>query len=425
MKGFKLGSLSSGLVLTSVFVDMFGLGLIVPNGPELVRSISDGNVSQGALAYGLVVAIFAATQFLCAPFLGALSDRIGRKPVLVGSLAILACDYLVFAAAQTVLILFISRAIAGACSGAYTAVNAYIADTTDGPARTRAFGRMGAAFSLGFILGPSIGGLLGSVDIRLPFLIASGLAFANALFGLLFIKESKNPDKTVPLKFSVVNPVTSFGRLATDGRIKSLVWIRVLSEVANQGFQATWVLYLGYRFHWSIGEIGLLYAVSAIAGTVVSSLLVGPLTKVMGNKGAFILGTSAQLLTFAGSAVIVQSWMLYPLMIIGSLAGLSSAVIQSSISSRIPTAEQGKLQGGLTSLSSLAEMIVPLVGTALFAWSISPASPIHIPAIALWLSCLALGGALTLAIVPAYRRYFFLGSAEAPAPGALSSEASD
>lgn len=404
----RVSRASVGLVLTTVFIDMLGLGLIIPIGPALIREISGGQISTGAVAYGFLVAIFAAAQFVFSPLLGRLSDRLGRKPVLVGSLLVLAADYLAHGLADSVLILFISRGVAGACAGTYTVVNAYIADVADAEQRVKAYGRLGAAFSFGFILGPAFGGLLSEISLRLPFFVAAGMAALNAACGLVLIRESHAPDRSVRLGFRVVNPIASLVRLNTDSRIRELVRIRALSEVARQGYQATWVLYLGYRFNWSVAEIGLLYGVSAMFGVLVSAVLVGPIVRMLGERWALVAGLTAQVVSFGGATVVTAGWALFPLVAIGSLHGLAIAVLQSEIAGRVSDGEQGIVQGGLSSISSLAEMVVPIVGTALFAWSVSTEAPVKMPGAALWLSC----GALVVGLVLVFRSNPWSNSAE-------------
>lgn len=379
-------------LLITVFLDMLGLGLVVPIAPRLITVLS-GDPASGARWYGVLVACYALPQFLAAPLLGGLSDRYGRRPVLLVSLAMLGLDYLATAVAPSVVLLFASRALAGATAGTYTVVNAYVADVTPREARARAYGRIGAVSAVGLTAGPVIGGLLGAASLRAPFLVAAALALANVGYGLFVLPESRPPQPRPPrTRSALANPVGSILALWRRPGLTRLVWARLCGEVARQLNQVIWVLFATARFGWSTVELGAAIAVGAACGTVTGWWLVDPCVRRLGERGSVLLGSLGWAVALAASALAPRGWLLYPSMALFSLGSIAGTAVQTLLSRGVPEAEQGRLQGALTSIGSLTETLLPVPAAALFAWSVT----VRLPGLGLLVAAGFLVGAAVL-----------------------------
>jgi DHA1 family tetracycline resistance protein-like MFS transporter len=358
----------------TILLDLLGLGLVVPIAPQLVASLG-GSRQAGAAYYGMLVASYGLLQFLAAPLLGSLSDRYGRRPVLIASIAALALDYLAFAVTPSLWLLFVSRALAGAVSGTYIVVNASIVDITAPEERARAFGMVGAMFGVGFVAGPLLGGLLGSVNMRLPFIVAASLAAANVCYGLFVLPESLPRERRRRVSARLANPFTAIVALASRPGAGRLVWSRLFSEVARQVHQVVWILYAGYAFGWGPGRVGVAMAFGGLVGAAVQAWLTDRITRRLGLKATVVVGTSVIGGVFLLTGLTPDSWTLWPLLAMGSLAGVVAAAAQSWVSRTAGESEQGAVQGAWGAISSFTEMAVPIPAAALFAWSITAARP--------------------------------------------------
>jgi DHA1 family tetracycline resistance protein-like MFS transporter len=366
-------------VLVTVFIDMLGLGIIVPIAPRLITVLS-GQPAAGARWFGVLAACYGLLQFLCAPVLGALSDRYGRRPVLLVSLAMLGLDYLVAALTPSIVLLFASRALAGATAGNMTVAHAYVADVTPPAARARAFGLVGAAFSVGFITGPVLGGLLGAVSLRAPFYAAAGLAFINVGYGLLVLPESLPRERRRPTPARLAgNPGSAIVDVLRRPGLARPAWARLCGDIARQVNQTVWVLYATERFGWTTTRLGLAIAFGAVCGTAVGVAVVDRCVRLLGERRSVVLGSAGWAATLAGSALAPRDWLLYPLMGLGSLGFIAGAATQSWLTRGAGPHEQGRVQGALTSISGLTEAAVPAPAAALFAWSVT----VHAPGLAL------------------------------------------
>ncbi|WP_433064160.1 MFS transporter [Dactylosporangium sp. CS-033363] len=348
-------------LLVTVFVDMLGLGLIVPILPALMTALT-GDASAAARWSGVIGSSYGLLQFASAPLLGRLSDRYGRRPVLLLSLAFLGVDYLAHGVASSVWLLALFHGLAGACAGTNTVVNAYIADVVPPSGRARAFGLIGAAFGLGFVAGPVVGGLLGAVDVRLPFLVAAGLAFANVLYGWLLLPESRRGTQGPVASPSLVGllrrPV--LGRLALA---------RACADIARMTNQAVWTYLVTSRFGWDTAHLGVVMAAGALVGVGFQARLVGPLVRVLGEKRAAVLGSALGVVVLAGTAFVEVPAALYVLQALGVLASVGSAAAQAWLSEATGPDEQGAVQGVFTGIGALAEAAVPIAAGAAFAFS--------------------------------------------------------
>jgi DHA1 family tetracycline resistance protein-like MFS transporter len=260
-------------LLVTVFIDLLGLGLVVPIAPQLITGLG-GHRGSSAILFGLLVASYGLLQFAVSPLLGSLSDRYGRRPVLLASLTFLGLDYLAFAVTPSLWLLLLSRALAGATAGTYTVVNAYIADVTPPGDRARAYGLVGAMFSLGFIAGPAVGGALGGISLRLPFTIAAALTLVNVGYGALVLPESHPADRAQPIRWAILNPGGALLGLVRRPDLGLLAWQRLCADIARQITQVCWALHAAARFGWGTAEVGAAMAIAALVGLVSQVLLV-------------------------------------------------------------------------------------------------------------------------------------------------------
>ena len=360
-------------LLVTVFVDMLGLGIVVPIVPALMTAVT-GDPAAGARWSGWIDASFGITQFLAAPLLGRAADRFGRRPVLVAALGFLGLDYLAHALAGRPVTMLVAHALAGALAGTMTVVNAYIADTTPPEDRPRAYGYVGAAFSVGFVAGPVIGGLLGAVSPRLPFLVAAALAGANALYGAVVLPESRPGDRTTSLAWRVANPFSSIAAVLRRPGLGYPAVGRFLGDVARMASQVTWTFVMTARFGWGTGRVGAVLAAGSLLGALVSARLSGAYVRRLGVRRAAIVSALAGAVSLAGFG-LAGPWLLAPAMGLGAVAALGGKACQTWITGASGAEEQGTVQGALTGLSAIAEAGVPVLATGVFAWSLAVPLP--------------------------------------------------
>lgn len=385
-------SASVPFILFTVFMSVLGIGLIIPVLPPLIAELAGGELSGGARVYGFFVAIYAAMQFLFAPLLGALSDRFGRRPVLIVSVFGAAIDYLVMAVAPTLLWLFAARLVAGVTAANISVANAYIADITDPADRAKRFGLIGAAFGLGFIVAPAIGGVLGSFGLRTPFFAAAAVALLNALYGLLVLPESLPLERRRPFEWRRASPIGSILALRTFQGVAGLAVVVATLNFAQANIQAVWVLFTGARFGWGPLENGVTLAFLGVLTAAVQGGGIKPILKRFGEVRAVVVGLSSSALAFIGYAFIPEGWMMPLVMVVGALGGVSGPAILAMISRNVADDLQGSAQGALASLSSLAAIASPLLATALFAAFTSSSAPF------VFAGAPMLFGALTIAL---------------------------
>lgn len=348
---------------------MLGIGLIIPILPELIRHFV-ADPKDANQYFGYFISIYAFIQFFASPILGALSDRFGRRPILLASLLGAAIDYVVMAFAPTILILFIGRIIAGLSGASLTVASAYIADISDEKNRSANFGMIGAAFGLGFIVGPALGGLIGSFGWQYPFLAAAFLNFCNFLFGYFVLPESLAPNSRRQIELKKLNPVSSLSKIfrANDRSVLSLIFIYALLYFANQVHPSNWTLYTQLKFGWSTRDVGISLSVVGLSIAIVQGWLTRILIPRLGEWRSVIIGATINGISFLLFALASQAWMMFAILIPGALAGLAGPALQSLITKNTPSNEQGELQGTLTSLSSLTAILGPVVFTGLFAY---------------------------------------------------------
>ena len=361
-------SSSNGMkfVLFCVFIDMLAIGLAVPVLPLLLSDYVTGKDEQ-AMWYGIMAAVFGLMQFFFMPILGALSDKIGRKPVLMISMIGMSINFFATAWAPTLAALFIGRVIGGACSASMSVASAYASDVSTAENRSKTFGLIGAAFGLGFICGPMLGGFLGDISKTLPFIVGGCICLANAIFGYIFLKESLPLDRRSPFSLKRANPFSSLARLGQRKDIRGLIIVYALCAAAQMLQHSTWVLYTNFRFGWGPKENGIALFFVGLTAAVVQAGLLAMLIKRLGEVKLSLLGLASGAIVALGYGLATQGWMMYALIVANMLAFAAGPALQGIISKGTDAKEQGALMGSLQSLSSVATIIMPLAGTAVLA----------------------------------------------------------
>ncbi len=385
-------------ILITVLLDMLGIGVIIPVLPKLVTTLYGGDISAGASVFGWFVASYALMQFVFSPVLGNLSDAYGRRPIILSSLLGAGLDYLLMAFAPTWKWLFIGRVISGITGANISAANAYIADVSAPEDRAKNFGMIGACFGVGFILGPALGGLLGSYGLRVPFMAAAGLNLLNALYGFFVLPESHARENRRPFDWKRANPLASLQGLTRYPVVLGLTAVIALERIAHDSLPSVWVLYTTYRFNWTELENGLSLTLVGIMFAIVSAGLTGKMVKKLGERKAIIFGLIVGSISFLVYGLATKGWMMYAMIVLGSIGGIGGAAIQSLITKMVSATEQGAVQGVISSIQAIAAIIGPLMATNLFAYFTSPTAPVHVPGAAFIASSILVAISALLAI---------------------------
>ncbi|MCX6857837.1 MAG: TCR/Tet family MFS transporter [Verrucomicrobia bacterium] len=390
-------------IFITLVLDILGIGLIVPVLPKLIQHYQGGDVAAGSFSYGLLAALYALMQFLFAPLIGSLSDRYGRRPVILVSLLGSAIDYFLIAFAPNLIWFAAGRIIAGITAANYAAASAYIADVSPPEKRAANFGLIGAAFGIGFIIGPILGGVLATWGVKVPFFFAGGLTLVNWAYGWFVLPESLGPENRRAFSWARSNPVGALVALKRFPALIGLVTCYFIAVLAHQVYPSIWVLYTTYRYGWSELQTGLsLAAVGFMAGMVQGGLtkrVVGWL----GEQKTVRYCLTLSIFLYAAYGLATQPWMIYVCIVIGSLSGIVTPAVQSLMSQGVPADEQGALQGSLSSLSSVAGVAGPLLCTQLFGFFIGEKAPALLPGAPFFLSSAMMLLALFIA-VPALKR---------------------
>jgi MFS transporter, DHA1 family, tetracycline resistance protein len=366
-------------ILFTITLDILGIGLIVPILPKLVKQFSGGDTAAASHAAGWLAALYSLMQFAFAPLLGCLSDKVGRRPVILLSQFGLALDYLLLALAPSMSWFVVGRIIAGITGANFSAASAYIADVSPPEKRAANFGLVGAAFGIGFIIGPLIGGVLGDIGLRVPFYAAGALTLANCLYGWFILPESLKPENRRPIDWPRANPFGAFAELARRPRVFGLAVCAFLSFVAHQVYPSVWVLYTEYRYGWSSLWNGVSLALVGVCAAVMQGYLTGRVIKRIGDWRTTFLGLGVTALAYVAYGLASHGWMIYGIIIIGSIGGLAGPAVQGLISNSVGDDEQGAVQGAVTSLESVAGIVGPLITTSLFSHYISVEAGHQIP----------------------------------------------
>jgi DHA1 family tetracycline resistance protein-like MFS transporter len=366
-------------IFITLFLDVLGIGLVVPILPKLVESLAGGGVDRASFLYGWLVGLYALMQFLFAPILGNLSDRFGRRPVILFSLFGSGLDYLLLAWAPTLPWFFLGRIVSGITGANFSAAAAYIADVSPPERRAANFGLIGAAFGIGFIFGPALGGWLGDYGLRVPFLAAGILTLVNGLYGLFVLPESLKPENRRSFSLSRSNPIGALLGLRRHRLVLGLSVSYFISSLAHQVYPSICVLYTGYRYGWDTKQTGLSLALVGLMAAIVQGGLARKLIPKWGERRSAIVGFAIMAIALTGYGLAPEGWIVYPLIVFGSLSGLAVPAIQGMISRTVGDNEQGGIQGSLTSLQSVAGALGPLLATAVFGFFISEKAPALVP----------------------------------------------
>ncbi|HEV8331323.1 MAG TPA: TCR/Tet family MFS transporter [Steroidobacteraceae bacterium] len=367
-------------IFITVLIDSIGFGIIIPVLPELIMHLSGASLSDAARYGGWLNFVYAVAQFFCAPIIGNLGDRFGRRPVLLAALFALGIDYLVMGFAPVLVWLFAGRFIAGIAGASYSPAYAYIADISPPEKRAQNFGFIGAAFGIGFVLGPSIGGLLGTLGPRMPFLAAAALALLNATFGLFALPESLPRERRRAFQWSRANPLGALLQLRKQPVVLGLAGVAFLWLIAHQVLPSTWAFYTMFRFDWSTAAVGYSLAASGIVMAISQAGLTRVLVpKLGGERRAATVGLVSGAAVFSCYAFAPYGWVLYIGIVVWGLAALSWPSLNALMSQQVPPDAQGELQGALASLSSVAAVLGPPLMTQLFGRFSEPGAPVHFP----------------------------------------------
>jgi DHA1 family tetracycline resistance protein-like MFS transporter len=367
-------------IFVTVLIDSIGFGIIIPVLPDLIMQLSDTGLSEAARYGGWLYFVYAVTQFFCAPVIGNLGDRFGRRPVLLSALFALGIDYLVMGVAPGLAWLFAGRFIAGIAGASYAPAYAYIADISPPDKRAQNFGFVGAAFGIGFVLGPSIGGLLGSLGPRVPFFAAAALALLNATFGLFALPESLPRERRRAFEWSRANPFGTLMQLRKQPVVLGLAGVAFLWLLGHQVLPSTWAFYTMFRFSWSTAAVGYSLAASGIVMAISQAGLTRVLIpKLGGEQRAALLGLVSGAAVYSCYAFAPHGWVLYIGILGWGMAALSWPSLNALMSQQVPPNAQGELQGALASLSSVAAVLGPPLMTQLFGKFSEPAAPVHFP----------------------------------------------
>ena len=375
-------------IFISVMLDSMGIGLIMPVMPDLIQEVEGEGLAAAAVWGGVLATIFAAMQFLFGPTLGSLSDWLGRRPILIGSLVIMAFDYVLMAVAGTIWLLVIARLIGGITAATQSTSAAYMADISTPEEKAANFGLIGAAFGVGFVLGPMIGGLLAEYGTRAPFWAAAVLAGANAVFGYFILPETVTDRIRRPFTLRRANPLGAFKNISRLPGLKRLLLISFVYTIAFFVYPGVWAYFGALRFDWGPGMIGLSLGVFGVGIAVVQGLLIRPIIARIGERRAVIFGLSLDLLAFLALAFVTNGWValaLTPLTALGSIAG---PALQGIMSRTAADDQQGELQGTLTSINAVATILAPLMVTQTFWYFTAPSAAFYMPGAPFLLSAL-------------------------------------
>jgi len=370
---------SIGFIFVTVLISVIGLGIIIPVMPELIAELTGGSNSQASRYGGGLLFVYAFFQFLFSPILGGLSDRYGRRPVLLFSLFGLGMDYLVLAFAPTIGWLFLGRTIAGVCGASFTTASAYVADISEPDKRSQNFGLMGAAFGLGFTIGPVVGGLLGEYGSRMPFFASAGLALLNGLYGYFILPESLSKENRRPFDLKRANPVGTLLHLRKYPVILGLVISLFFIYLAQHASHSTWAYFTIEKFDWSKAQVGYSLGFVGLMIIIVQGGVIRPVIKAFGQEKTAYIGLLFYVLGMFLIGIASAPWMIYAFMVPYAIGGLAGPALQGIMTGQVSPKEQGELQGGLTSLMSVSSIIGPPLMTGVFSFFTGVNTPFYFP----------------------------------------------
>lgn len=375
-------------VFLTVALDMLSIGIIIPIMPHLVAKLAGGNIANAAIVSGWFATGWAIAQFFSSPILGSLSDHYGRKPIFLISNFGQGVAFVIGALAPNLWILLFSRILSGIVSGSVSTAYAYIADTVEPSKRAAKFGILGAAFGLGFVLGPAIGGILGDKSLQLPLWFAALSSFISFVFGLIFLQESLPIEKRSKFSLSKANPIATLSFFRANPKVVALAIVKYLNDIAHIALPSTFVLYAAYRYGWTQKDAGLLMMYVGISGVIVQGGLVKQIVKRLGEKKSLYFGLIFGALGFLGYGIASTPLMVYISIAFAALWGVYGASIQSYLTSKISPQEQGRLQGALGSMTATAGIFGPPLFTHIFEFFITKGKAFNLPGAAMIFSSL-------------------------------------
>ena len=385
-------------IFITVLIDNIGLGLILPVLPELIMHLTGEGLSRASIYGGWLWFIYAVMQFFCAPILGLLSDRFGRRPVILTSIFGLGIDFLFMAFAPTLWWLFVGRVLNGMTAASFSTAGAYVADVTTPENRAKGFGLMGAAFGVGFTFGPAMGGWLWQFDHRLPFLVCAGLALCNWLYGFFVLPESLPPEKRVQrFDWKKANPLGSLNLLRSKPDLLGLAGVGFLFQLSHNVLPSVFVLYMGFRYHWSTEVIGLTLMGSGVAGILLQSFVVGPVVKQVGERGALLIGLFSGCVGFMIYGLAPTGWLYLCGLPIVAFTGMIQPGLQGLMTRRVQPWEQGQLQGANSAMMGITAIVGPALYLLPFAWVVRHDATLHLPGLPVLIAAFMLLGAAVLA----------------------------
>ena len=388
-----------GFIFITLLIDVMGWGLIIPVMPKLISELKQIPVNEASSYGALLLSVYAITQFLFAPVIGNLSDRYGRRPVLLSSMLGFGIDYIFLALAPSYGWLFVGRIIAGFTGASFTTAAAYIADVSTPETRAKNFGVIGAAFGLGFVIGPALGGLLAGWGVRAPFYAAAGLCLLNALYGYFVLPESLDKEHRRPFEWKRANPLGSLKFLQKTPGIGGLAICYFLIYLAAQAVQGNWNFFTIYRFSWSEKMVGISLAVVGLLVGAVQAGLTRVVNPKLGNVKSIYVGLFLYTIGLVLFAFATEGWMMFAFLVPYCLGGIAGPSLQATLAKHVPPNQQGELQGALTGLMSLTTIIGPLMMNNLFTFFTSKKAPFHFPGIAFLLAALFMLCSLIIAWV--------------------------
>ena len=384
-------------IFVTILLDMMALGVVIPVLPKLIESFVNNDTASAARIFGLFGTAWALMQFLFSPIIGGLSDRFGRRPVVLLSNIGLSADYILMALAPSLSWLFVGRLISGITSASISTSFAYIADLTPPEKRAAYFGKIGVAFGAGFILGPALGGLLGGMSPGLPFWVAAGLSLANALYGLFILPESLPPERRAPFHWKSANPVGMLKLLSSKRILAGLQTANFFSQLAHVVLPSTCVLYATSRYDWEVRMVGLTLAIVGLSSIVVQGVAIGPIVKRLGERNALLLGfVFGALGFFIYGAAPTGLWFCVGIPVM-ALWGVSGAATQALMTQQVTADQQGQLQGATSSVQSISQMLGPFLFTLIFAFFIGDHAPFKLPGAPFFLAAALIALALVIA----------------------------
>ncbi len=365
-------------IFVTILLDAAGLGVLIPVLPDVLRRFS-ADPTFVSEWFGWFIGVYALMQFAASPVLGSLSDRYGRRPILLSSLLGAAVDYLFMAFAPTLPLLFVGRAVSGLTGASMTVASSYMADVSDDTNRSANFGMIGAGWGLGFIIGPMLGGLLSSLGPTAPFLAAAALNLVNFVYGLLVLPESLPPSRRRIVTARQMNPLASILRILSPSNFVAFIWIYFLVFLAGQIHPVNWTLYTQTKFGWSAWQVGLSLSFVGIMIAVSQGGLTRVIVPRLGEHRALTFGLAVYAVTFALFALAPKGWMMYAIVMVFSLGGVTMPSLQSILAKHVPADRQGELQGSLVALGALGSILAPLLFTRLFVHFTRPGAPAYFP----------------------------------------------